>query len=345
MKAIKKRKNLTEEEMMLLDNFIKNEAKSKKEVCRAQAILFLNDNYDNKTIERFTSLNAKYAYELTSRFKRMRIDGLKDKRKKQTKNILTKTQKDEILSILKNETPKKYEYDWEQWTTGILADLIEKKYNVRYKSKTSYYLIFKEARFSFRKPDRRYYKRDEDRVAQWKKETESLVLDALKKEDTVVLCGDEMVLSTRTTFQKVWLPIDGKPKIESSGQRKNRSIYGFLDIKTGREYAFKTEWQNMYQTVGVLKKLRQQIPDKKIILLWDNSRPHHGSEVAKFIQEDGNIQIIWFPPYSPEENPQEHVWKTGRSNISHNQLILDIDEITDKFVDYLNSTIFKYKMF
>ena len=342
---MKKRKILSKEEVTLLDNFIKDEAHSKKEVCRAQAILFLNENYANDMIERFTSLNAKYAYELTSKFKRIGIEGLKDKRKKQPKNILTKNQKTEILSILKHDTPKKHEYDWEQWTTGILADLIEKKYNVRYKSKTSYYLIFKEARFSFRKPDRKYHKRNEARVEQWKTETEPLILNALKEENTVILCGDEMVLSTRTTFQKVWLPMDGNPKIESSGERKNRSIYGFLDIKTGHEYAFKTEWQNMYQTVEVLKKLRNKIPDKKIILLWDNSKPHHGSKVAEFIKEDGNIEIVWFPPYAPEENPQEHVWKTGRSNISHNQLIFDIDKITDKFVDYLNTTIFKYKIF
>ena len=345
MKKIKKRKQLSNEEINNLDIFIQDEASSKKEVCRAQAILFLNDGYDSSTIKRFTSFNTHYAYELTHRFKKMGVSSLTDKRKRKPKNLLTKKQHAEVQFTLKNETPRQYAYNCDQWTTGILANVIEERYNVRYKSKTSYYLIFKEARFSFRKPDTKYQKRDELLVEQWKKDTEPIVSKALQEENTIVLCGDEMVLSSATTFQKVWLPIDGNTKIEITGKRENRSIYGFLDIKTGHQYAFKTEWQNMYETVTVLKSLRKQLPDKKIVLCWDNARWHHGSEVSKFIAADGNIDIVWFPPYSPEENPQEHVWKAGRSNVTHNKLITKIDVTADEFVDYLNTTNFKYRMF
>lgn len=344
MEKIKKRKQLSEIEKTALERFI-DQAETKKEACRAQAILLLDEGCDNKTIKRFARLKLGYVYELTKKFREKGVEGLKDKRKKKPKALLTRGQREEIKKLLKSETPRNYKYDCDQWTTGILAELIEERFNVRYKSKTSYYIIFKDARFTFRKPDTKYHQQDDAAVATWKTEQRPVIEAALQDENTIVLCADEMVLSSATTIQKVWLSIDNTPKIEVTGVRKNCSIYGFLDIRTGHEYAFKTPWQNMYQTVDVLKLLRKQFPHKTLLILWDNAGWHRGSKVMEFIAADGNIRTIHFPPYSPELNPQEHVWKAGRSHVTHNKLITNIDQTTDKFVEYLNTNTFSYKMF
>lgn len=167
----------------------------------------------------------------------------------------------------------------------------------------------------------------------------------LKEKDTVVLTADEMILTTETTTQKVWLPQGEYPKIEcSTGGRKRRSIYGFLNIATGEEHAFKTEFQNMYVTKEILEKVRVLYPTQKIALFWDNAGWHKGSTVQEYIKVDGNITIIHFPTYAPEENPQEHVWKSGRSQVTHNRFIEDIDAATDELVEYFNTTTFPYKV-
>jgi transposase len=344
VEKIKKRKQLSEIEKRALEEFI-DEAETKKETCRAQAILLLDEGNESKVIERFTRLKSGYVYELTQKFKNEGIASLKNKRNKKPKTLLTKGQREAIRNLLKDETPHNYGYDCDQWSTSILAELIEKRFNVRYKSKTSYYIIFKDARFSFRKPDTKYHQHDDAAVARWKTEHKPIIEAALYDENTVVLCADEMVLSSATTIQKVWLSIDNAPKIEVTGTRKNRSIYGFLDIRTGHEYAFKTPWQNMYQTVDVLKLLRKQLPHQTLFICWDNAGWHRGSKVLEFIAADDNIKIIHFPSYSPELNPQEHVWKAGRSHVTHNKLITNIDQTTDKFVCYLNTNTFNYSIF
>ena len=71
---------------------------------------------------------------------------------------------------------------------------------------------------------------------------------------------------------------------------------------------------------------------KKLLIFWDGAGWHRGSEVQKFMEKDKKIEIIYFPPYSPEENPQEHVWKAGRSHVTHNRFIKDIDSVTKAFV-------------
>ena len=60
--------------------------------------------------------------------------------------------------IFKTKTPKDYGYENDYWLTGLLGHLIKRKYKVQYKSKTSYYLIFRQAKFTYHKPGRVYHR-------------------------------------------------------------------------------------------------------------------------------------------------------------------------------------------
>ncbi len=51
----------------------------------------------------------------------------------------------------------------------MLTRLIKEQYNVHYKSKTSYYIFFKEAKFTYHKPDKQYKERDQTVIDNWKK--------------------------------------------------------------------------------------------------------------------------------------------------------------------------------
>lgn len=126
----------------------------------------------------------------------------------------------------------------------------------------------------------------------------------------------------------------------------------FLDISNipylhdtiNREHAWKTKWQNRYETVRVLKELRQRYPDQRLLLLWDSTRWHIGSKVVEWMKQDGQIETLPFPRYSPAENPQEHVWKSGRREVKHNRFIANIDRATNDFVRYLNRTTLPYRL-
>ena len=100
----------------------------------------------------------------------------------------------------------------------------------------------------------------------------------------------------------------------------------------------------MYETVKILKKVRKVYPKKKILLLWDGAGWHRGSKTQEFIKKDQKIKTIYFPKYTPEENPQEHVWKSGRDQVTHNRFIENIDTTTDEFIKYLNKTNFPYSL-
>jgi len=338
---------LSNNQESVLRNVVYLNKHSSREVKRAQAIILIDKEIDVSTITMLTGLERSQIFNLRSNYLKNGLTAIEDKKKKNPKELLTKKQRNEIVNVVMNKKPGECNRYFEKnnyWTTGILGEYIRRKYDVVYKSKTSLYLIFRQSKFTFHKPGRVYQKRDESEVKKWQEMTMPIVAKAMSEPNTVILCEDEMVLSTQTTFQKVWLPKGEYPKIEASNKKENRSIYGFLDIKTGTEHAFKTEWQNMYITAKILKNIRKIYPTSKLLLFWDGPGWHKGSVVQNFIKQDTKIEIVHFPKYSPEENPQEHVWKNGRSAVTHNFTINNINQTTKDFVKYLNTNRFNYSL-
>ncbi len=315
-----------------------------REIKRAQAILMMDKGQQTSTITGLTGFQRSQIFELRKKYYQKGLPSIEDPARKNPRELLNKNQRQEIVEALNKNTPKDFGYACEYWTTGILADFIFRRYRIKYKSKTSFYLIFKQAKFTYHKPGRVYHERNEKEVKEWQEKTKPVVRKALANPNVVVLTEDEMILSTQTTTQKIWLAQGDYPKIEVSNKKENRSIYGFLNLKTGSEHSFKTKRQTMLQTAGILGKIRRIYPNKKLLLLWDGAGWHRGSLAQEFIQQDGNIETVYFPRYSPEENPQEHIWKSGRANTSHNKFIEDIDQATDEFVKYLNTTKFHYSL-
>lgn len=335
---------LTIQQVQQLQDIINNPKSSGKEVRRAQAVSLLDQDAAIKMIIALTRYSRRQIFDLRKNYLDQGITAILDKKKGKPKELLTRKQREDILAALKDKTPKDYDYDNDYWTAWILGDFIKQQYDVKYKSKTSFYLIFRQAKFTYHKPGRQYHLRDEQEVAKWRKMARPLIKQAMEQSNTVVLAEDEMLLSTQTTFQKIWLPQGQYPKIEISNKRENRSVYGFLNIKTGTEHAFLAQRQNMYITRDILKEIRKIYSAQKLLILWDGAGWHRGSQVQNFIKQDKNIQTIYFPRYSPEENPQEHVWKNGRGHITHNEFIKEIDTATNKFIDYLNETRFSYSL-
>lgn len=331
----------------------KDKTENVSEFKKIQAILLVDVKEEIGKITSITGLKRSRIFGLRKAYFELGLKAV-ESRKRRVFQLLTKKQIKEVTSILVNKTPYDFDYNSPFWSTSILADLIWREFRVKYKSRTSYYLIFKRVRFTFHKPGRVFEKRDEREVLAWRMKAKKTIGKIWNDPEWIILASDEMLLSTQTTFQKIWLPQGKYPKVEISNTRKNKSICGFLNVKTGKEHAFLADWQNMHITKRILVKIRQIYPrkdnpnnklkGKNILLLWDGPGWHRGSKVTEYIKKDGRIKTLYFPKYSPEENPQEHVWKEGISKITHNQFIGNLEITAKSFVSYLNSHYFNYKL-
>jgi transposase len=310
---------------------------------RALAVSLLDTGGDVS----LTGYTHKHAERLRRDFITKGIDAFEDHRKNNRDRILTAQEKQQVITILRTKQPKDVipACTVECWTTGLLGLYIKREFSKEYKSKTSERLLFREAHLTFHMPGRRYENANEKAVATWKKTIQPILNTHWADASTIILCEDEMVLTSKTTTQKVWLPKgEYPPVIETNSTRKRKNFYGFLNLKTGQQHTYITDKQNMLVTVKVLKKIRKLYTKNKIVLFWDNCGWHKGSAVTEYIEQDGNIEIVWFPSYAPELNPQEHVWKEGRKVITHNQHITKIEDTAQQFKDYITERVFDYAL-
>jgi Transposase and inactivated derivatives len=75
------------------------------------------------------------------------------------------------------------------------------------------------------------------------------------------------------------------------------------------------------------------------VLVLDNARIHHAKMVKMFLrQEGGSFHLIFPPPYSPQLNPIERLWKSLKDAVIANVFQkdqMDIDRAIARFMDYI----------
>jgi transposase len=310
---------------------------------RAFAVLLLVTHGDVE----LSGYTRDHAKRLKAQYLRYGIEAFRDKRQSSHNRVLTKPEREAVIQTIRSKQPKDVipGCSDEHWSTYWLGAYILTLTGKHYKSKTSQYLLFHEAKLSFHLPGKLYEKSDPIVKAAWARGTAPVLAQHWQESDTVILCEDEMVLTNATTLQKVWLPKGQYPPVlEINTTKKRQSFYGFLNLKTGRQHTFVTDKQNMLVTAEVLAKVRKLYPTQKLVIFWDNAGWHKGSKAQEWIEQDGNTETVYFPPYTPDFNPQEHVWKAGRGQVTHNRHITKLKEVAEEFRQYLESHTFCYEL-
>lgn len=154
------------------------------------------------------------------------------------------------------------------------------------------------------------------------------------------MAEDEARLEYEAGLAYVWYKKGEQPVIKTTGNKKSKSFYGALNLKTGKVHIHVCDWQDQEETVKMLKQIRKIYPKKKIMLFWDGAPHHNGETVRAYLRQTKNLELIRFPPYSPNLNPQEKVWKKCRKEISHNHE-MKFEPLVKKFFWFLTRNRFK----
>ncbi len=67
--------------------------------------------------------------------------------------------------------------------------------------------------------------------------------------------------------------------------------------------------------VNFWKKIVKENKGKIVVLILDNPKTHHSIKTVTKAKELGII-LVFLPPYSPDLNPVEYVWKTIKREVS-----------------------------
>lgn len=128
-------------------------------------------------------------------------------------------------------------------------------------------------------------------------------------------------------------PEDKDPVLLHHPTRKSVGLFGAVRIRDGKFIYKREEEKFNAETFFVfMKKLRSVSAHsgRRVIVITDNVRYHH----AKFHKEwrertTDRFALEFLPPYSPDMNPSERVWKLTRRMATHNRYFPKLDDIVD----------------
>lgn len=257
---------------------------------------------------------------------------------------LTKTQKEEVENVL-GSPPSDYGLPNTFWTLPSIKNHINSTFGVVYESAQSYYYLLRHCGFSFKLPSPFDRHRDDEYVTKRIAEICKEIKPLLKKPDWEIFVQDESRLNWEEETRRAWLKRGEKTVIKlERAKGQSQSYFGALNQKNGKHHLIELDWQDTGNIITALTKLLKCYPSKKLCIIWDNARWHKSKELRALLKKGQpfeRIHLINFPPYAPDENPEEHVWEEGKEAIA-NQHYDTFDDLKKAFRKAITGRIFKY---
>lgn len=308
----------TDEEIELLKQHYDKSSKTISQ--RAHALLLLASGRDLPDTSSVLFHAEKTIREWIKLWNEIRIASLFSKNHdNQNASKLTKEQRNQITQVL-SSPPSESGLPKSFWDVSTLRDYIVAHFGVVYQSPQTYHFLFKISNFSFKKPAKFDVKRNDTLVRQRVEEIRKTITPMLSDPEWVVLVSDESRIVWEAIVRRCWLPKGKKTIIKVRRQTEFQNFIGFLNLKTGKPHLYPIPWQNQKEIIKTLKLIKKKYPDKKICLIWDNAAYHKGKEIRQELKTSlKNFHLLNFAPYAPDTNPQEHIWKYGKDQISNTQ--------------------------
>ena len=121
---------------------------------------------------------------------------------------------------------------------------------------------------------------------------------------------DESGISLTAVMGRTWAPKGQTPVVKVTGKRGGFCLTSA--ISPAGKMIFRIEKEKITAKIHIefLEQIIKQHPNRKIIVVEDNARPHIAQEVKEFVaQHKRKFAIYHIPSYAPELNPDEHVWQ------------------------------------
>lgn len=222
--------------------------------------------------------------------------------------------------------PEAYSFPGEVWTCARVAGVIGQEFGVWY-STSQVSRLLKRLRWTPQIPIVRAIQRDEDAIERWRAEVWPAILKRARRERRVPVFVDESGFYLLPGVVKTYGPQGKTPIIREWQTRDHLSVMGAV-TPDGKIFTMvRQESLNGLHTLEFLLHLGRVAGDR-LLSIWDRSPIHRRAEVMEFLAEVGPaIHLEILPPYSPDLNPVEWLWKHLKKVALRNRSCLDLEEL------------------
>ncbi len=191
--------------------------------------------------------------------------------------------------------------------------------------------------FSYKKPKGVPHKFDAEKQAQFIERYETLKAELSQSE--ALLFMDAVHPTQATKITSGWIKTGVDKPIETTGSRTRLNIIGAIELAHIEEAIIgQYDTVNGDSIIEFFHKIRAHYGDKAVHLVLDGAG-YHKSKAVLDAANMLDITLHTLPPYSPNLNPIERLWKVMNEEVRNNQYFSTAKDFKNKISDFFEKTL------
>ena len=178
----------------------------------------------------------------------------------------------------------------------------------------------------------------------WPEAAKSRRLNAIRRlienlpDDEVVLYEDEVDIHLNPKIGPDWMVQGQQKEVMTPGQNEKRYLAGAIDAVTGELTWVESDKKTTLLFLQLLWELTQRYSSATTIhLILDNYCIHSTEQVRISLEtaEGKRLSLHFLPPYCPDHNRIERLWRDLHANVTRNHTCDDMDSLMKEVRSWL----------
>ena len=289
---------------------------------RERAVRSVQDGESPEVVARVLGINRSTIYGWLAQYRRGGWGALKAKPLFGRPPKLDGKKLQWIYATVTQKNPLQLKFAFALWTREMVAALIKDKFDIVL-SLVSVGRLLAQLGISCQRPLHRALERDESLVQQWLKQDYPRIRALAQREKAEIYFGDAAHMRSDHHAGRTWGKKGETPIVASTGARYRMSLISAVTARGHMRFMIKERGGvNADVFIEFLRRLMVGTKNK-IFLIVDRGPAHVAKKTKAFVASlGGALRLFYLPPYSPDRNPDELVWKhlktdtVGRATIA-----------------------------
>lgn len=223
------------------------------------------------------------------------------------------------LSMGQLEELDKYLQDNVYSDSKGIKDWIAQNFNIKYTA-SGIVSLLKRMGFVYKKPVLTPCKANVEKQKEFIAEYSELK-DNLPKEDQIYFV-DGVHPQHNTIAGYGWIKKGKTKHLKTNNGRQRININGAINLDTKQVIYVEDERINAQTMIALLERILKAQKEGKIHIILDNARYYHAMLVKDFLADNPRIVFHFLPPYSPNLNIIERLWRILKEEVVYNTFYL-----------------------
>jgi transposase len=213
-----------------------------------------------------------------------------------------------VYRVVTGGDPRQYKFPFALWTRNAIAILLYRRYGVRL-SANSVGRLLAHLGITPQKPLWRAYQQDPERVRQWIQAEYPAIARQAQQEKAEIWFGDESGVRSDYHAGTTWAARGKTPVVRTTGARYRLNMLSAVNRRGKMRFMIEAKGLNADVMCRFLDRLMAG-QKRRVFLILDGHPIHKSARLARKVTAfDGRLRLFLLPPYSPELNPDEGVWR------------------------------------